>query len=194
MKPIAFVPQEFNDIKLGYFQDGATPCSPDRPLGKLSFIAINSPGKVIFDPQADSLLSVVPICAVYSVASRRLLKYYKLSAKLLTVKDLKTNILYTGEVKEPYRGQSISMGIRRSDLEERLWAAQNYHDNEIDLAVAGNTVTEGYMNLNMMEYVDFPFVPGRYEVWMSFSGLESNRVTVEIIEDDTEATKYVEKQ
>ena len=41
-----------------------------------------------------------------------------------------------------------------------------------------------FLNINLSEYIDFPFEPGRYEVWMSYYGLESNRKLVEIIVGD----------
>lgn len=38
-----------------------------------------------------------------------------------------------------------------------------------------------FMNLNVMTYVNMPFLPGKYEIWYIFRGLEFNHSVIEII-------------
>lgn len=38
-----------------------------------------------------------------------------------------------------------------------------------------------FMNLNVMTYVNMPFLPGKYEIWYIFRGLEFNYSVIEII-------------
>ena len=38
-----------------------------------------------------------------------------------------------------------------------------------------------FMNLNVMTYVNMPFLPGKYEIWYIFRGLDFNHSVIEII-------------
>jgi hypothetical protein len=55
--------------------------------------------------------------------------------------------------------------------------AQKYSDLELDEGLIGGDA----MNINLLEYVDLPFIGGRYEIFVSCYNLESNKVVVEII-------------
>jgi hypothetical protein len=63
------------------------------------------------------------------------------------------------------------------ERQQRIEEAQKYSNAELDEGQASGN----FFNLNLMDYVVMPFESGIYEIYLSFSGLESNRVKVEIV-------------
>lgn len=180
METIKFIPKEFNEVELGYYQTSVTPCTPGYPDSQLrvNTMLINVPQKVIYNLAADSLAPVIPLSGLHSVSSRRSLKYHDLSAKVIHINKVDEDSVFTGEIKEPYVPHKITPTWNRGgDREEQILEAQKYSDQELDESQAIGS----YINLNIMEYVDMPFLPGKYEVWMTYYGLESNHCIVEII-------------
>jgi hypothetical protein len=181
MENITFIPEKFNAVELGFYKNSMNSCTPGYPDDRMcvNTIIINIPQKVVVNVKADSLSPIIPICAVYSISAKRSLKYNALSAETLHIrKNDDEVVVYTGEIKEPYIPHKIIPTWNRDEnREERVLEAQKYSDEELDEGQASG----GYMNLNIMEYVDMPFAPGRYEVWLSFYGLESNHCFTEII-------------
>jgi len=185
MENIQFIPKEFNDIKLGYYETEENCCSPAwiSEMRTINSIIINTPQKIICDMNKEDFVPVIPVCATYSVSLRRGFKYHNLSAKMLYIRKIDDGAIYFGEIvnkdiqyfeypePDPYDEEKEKK--RLAMVEE----AQKYSDMELDQGQLGG----GYLNINLMEYVDMPFLPGKYEVWLSFCGLESNHTIVEII-------------
>ena len=181
---IQFIPKEFHDIELGYYETEENLCSPKFTDGiiPLNTISINTPQKIIVNSSNENFTPSIPVCVAYMVSLRRGLKYNHLSTRILYVKQLSESITYLGEFIDKdmqYEHPILPPGYE--DAEKKRLAmveeAQKYSDMELNQGQSGG----GYMNINLMEYVDMPFLPGKYEVWISFCGLESNHAIVEII-------------
>lgn len=187
MENIAFIPKEFNEIKLGYDETDMVKTSPGYPKDviKVGIIAINTPKVIHYDNNNNNCKPILPISAVHSISGERSAKYIKLADQLIHVRNMKNGIEFSGKIYKKRNPDISEFPISlysekdRIEREELLKAAQKYTDEEIDYP---NSFTIGdYINVDIMEYVDFPFLPGKYEIWLSFSGLESNHTIVEII-------------
>jgi hypothetical protein len=183
MGPIRYIPEAFNDVRLAYNSRGMNPCSPYYPDGEIDIntISINVPEKIICTSQG-LLESIIPVCATLSVSDRITYKYYELNL-MIHIRAISEDKVYSGEViDEEDDGSSVPSPGYRTWLEELLpkeiRKAQKYSDKKLD---KGEWST-WHMNLNAMTYVQMPLPPDKYEVWMTFRGLESNHCIVEIIE------------
>lgn len=182
MRDIEFIPQEFNDIKLGDDETEmvkTTLVFPNDEV-KINTIAIHTPQQIICNTSDTCIMPVVPMCVRYAVSLRRAYKYNHLSDELIHVKSVGDGTEYSGKIVEKIEDyclpDSISPGVS-----EAVNEAQQYTDTELDTG----QYESGYLNVNIMEYVDFPFLPGKYEIWLSFYGLESNHTIVEIVQRST---------
>ncbi len=178
-----FIPEIFNEIELGYSKTSQTVCSPGYPSTQIALntITINTPDRIIINVKCDHISSVLPMCVTYKVSSRRSTKYHE-DEMMVHLRMIEGREVYFGKIIDndvnndyvipPYWNSQMEQNRR-----ERILEAQKYSDEELNDGQASG----GYMNLNIMEYVDMPFAPGRYEVWLSFYGLESNHCFTEII-------------
>lgn len=185
MKNISFVPKEFNDIKLGYYETKKTNCSPIflNEMRTINSITIAVPQEIICNLNNEKFDPVIPVCVIYSISLRRGLKYSNLSAKSLHIRKLDDETIHMGEIvdkdmqyeypePDPYENE------KEKERMIRVEEAQRYSDEELEQP---GLAAVNYMNINLMEYIDIPFEPGKYEVYLSFLGLESNHAIVEII-------------
>lgn len=185
MKSITFIPKEFEDIELGYDKTNSNKLTPLYPDGISSnTIAINTPTKVIYKISKDSVVKPsIPLCTIYAISSKRGLKYANLSAKIIHVKELNSDIIYSGEIipldlQYEYPAEDPDCAEEEIERQAMILEAQNYSDDELD----DFSVRRGnFMNIDVLEYVDMPIKSGKYEVYLSFSGLESNKAIVEIV-------------
>jgi hypothetical protein len=188
MDTIKFIPKEFNNVKLGFYETSKNPCSPGYPLNASDFlwneIVINVPEKIICNVSDSAFVPVIPICGAYIIGEKRSYKYVDLWANVLHIKSEGDNVWYTGEIiepnleyeyPEPYPGEEEDK--RRT--EEEVKKAQKYSDEEIDKKEGQGA--GGFFNVNLLDYIKLPFKTGIYEIFMSTCGLESNRVKVEIV-------------
>lgn len=187
MENITFIPKEFNEIELGYDCIEMVKTSPGYPneLIKINKIAINTPEFINYSDLDSNFKPIVPLSAIYVVSSQRTLKYIHLIAKLIHVKNIKSGVEFLGEICKKENPNISEYPLPKPNIaeflkerEELIKQAQKLTDEEIDNR--GKTIGD-FMNINIMEYVDFPFLPGKYEIWLSFSGLESNHTVVEIV-------------
>lgn len=185
MRKIEFIPEEFNDVKLGYYETQQSVSFLQFPNGiPINTITISTPDKIICDLKNKDFTPVIPICAIHLISLKRGLKYNDLSAMMLHIRKLDEKIVYSGEiVDKELKGEHPILSPGHTEAErlriEMVKEAQKYSDDELDLPglFEGN-----FLNINLMEYVNIPFEPGRYEVYLSFCGLESNHTIVEIVE------------
>ena len=186
MKTITFIPKEFNNIQLGYNEDCETLCSPEYPNGlrklNINTIAINVPKKIICVGNEDDYMPVIPICIAYIISDLRGLKYAHLSAKMAHIKKVNEDGEFLGEIynknmDNEYPAPSSYPEEAQNNRLKKMAEVQNYSDEELNKGQAGG----GFFNLNLMEYIDMPFVAGFYEICVTHYGLESNRAIVEII-------------
>ena len=183
MKNINFIPEKFNDIKLGYYQAQMNECSPNYPnkIIQLNTISINIPQTILF-VEAEGFVPIIPVCASYAISLRRIYKYNYLAAKKLHIKKIEEEEIFTGEIVRKINYGMVSLlppnyEEQQQRKRQMIEEAQSYGDDELGDGFGG----ANYININLMEYIDMPFVPGKYEVWLFFNGLESNRVIVEIV-------------
>lgn len=184
---IQFIPKEFNDIKLGYNQTEMLKTSPGYPndVIKINTMAINTPTIIYYNDCDSSFKPVIPLSAIYLVSSERSLKYIHLIDQLIHVKNKESSIDVSGKINKKQNPDIDILYLPRLDAEknekekrEAIKQARKLTDDEIDIDVYSSGE---FINVNIMEYVNFPFLPGKYEVWLSFSGLESNHTVVEIV-------------
>lgn len=104
MRNITFIPEEFDKVELGYYKNSINACTPGYPNEsmRVNTIFINIPPKIFFNIDVDSLLPIIPICAVYSISSRRSLKYSELSTEMLYIKRNNDGVTFSGGITEPY--------------------------------------------------------------------------------------------
>ena len=198
MKPIEFIPKEFNDVKLGYYERFRNPCSPGYPHDITDFlwnkIVINAPRKIICRIGGDTLIPVIPVCGAHIVTWRREMKYYDL-ANMFYIKKINAENWFTGEIVDKSENPGIpalppNYQEEQRELEKERIEAQSYSEEELEEGQASG----GFLNVNLMDYVEIPFEPGVYEIYLSFSGLESNRVKVEIVFEEDDSKKFKSNQ
>ena len=186
MNTIEFIPKEFNDIQLGYNEDSETLCSQGYPNGLLQLnrntIVVNAPQKIICNVSDSTFVPIIPICIAFKITERRELKYTHLSAKMAYIKKVNEGTEFFGEVynKNMDNEYPAPLSYPEEVQKERIRKTkevQTLSDEELEDGQASG----GFLNVNLMEYVDMPFEQGKYEIYLSFSGLESNRVKVEIV-------------
>ena len=185
MRNIYFIPEKFNDIKLGYSVRSMNPCSPGYPdrLFEINIIKINTPEKVIYKLNKEESAFIIPLCILSSTSIKRIYKYNHLSDRLIHVRKMDNDsFIYTGQIyNNAIRCGHIETDPLHEELEKekqiKVEEAQAYSDDELDSEPAAG----GYRSVNLMDYVDMPFLPGKYEVWVTCYGLESNHTIVEII-------------
>ena len=181
MTNIQYIPAVFETVKLGSAETLENSCSP--LYGKeiaINSLYIHTPEKIILAKE-DSAKCIIPLCIRYCVSLRRALKYSDSSRMDITIRRLQGNKVYSGEVRENgFEGELLFP----DDYDKEAWSekqaaiaeAQRYSDKELD----EGQFSDGWMNINLLEYVDMPFLPGKYEVTVTFYSLKSNRALLEI--------------
>lgn len=184
MKQIKFFPEIFGMVELGYSKTSKTICSPGYPECNtpLNTLQLNAPQKIMYDIPSDKSTIIIPICIVYNISLRRIYKYYNENMTLyIQAIDQKKN--YSGEVyNEEYIGDEIPLPpvYYEQIIKERninIKEAQKYSDKELDEGPS----YQSFMNLNAITYVKISFEPGKYVIWYTFRGLESNHCHFEIV-------------
>lgn len=191
-KEIEFRPKKFNNVKLGEYGQEQNPCSPFYPLD-IAFmlwneIVINAPKKIIYYTKNDTIIPVIPVCGAHMITDKRDYKYYELAIKTFYIRKLGEETFYSGKMVNYYYYDDddetldeslLSLFSEEEEVERqrRIEEAQKYTDEELDHGQSAPI----YFNENLMDYVEMPFEPGIYEIYVAKSGLKSNRVKVEII-------------
>lgn len=181
MTNIQYIPAAFETVKLGNTETLENSCSP--LYGKeitINSLYIHTPEKIILAKE-DSAKCIIPLCIRYCVSLRRALKYSDTSQMDITIRRLQDDRVYSGEARENgFEGELLfpDDDDKEAWIEEQaaIAEAQKYSDKEL----GEGQFSDGWMNINLLEYVDMPFLPGKYEIAASFYGLKSNRALVEI--------------
>jgi hypothetical protein len=177
MNTIKFIPATFENIDFESVRTEMCPCSPNFPheINEVNILKINVPEKIFFHSLDEK---IIPVCIAYSISILRDLKYHNYSKEIFHIKPENGKIAYSGEFfdkraahKTPY------IPIDTSEYErQRINDAQKLSDAELD----EGAYSRGYLNVNALDYVPIPIKSGKYEVWVTYYGLESNHVFVEI--------------
>ena len=182
MKNIEFIPKEFHEVELGYYKSEDNECTPLYPYSAYlnNEIKINIPKKIIIRRPVSEIVPIIPVCGTYMITFRRGLKYDHLSAKMFYIRKVGEERWYSGKMMSPNAGEFLlppDHDEEERERDEKVKQAQQYSDDELD---EGNGWGSAF-NVDLMEYVDIQLEPGVYEVYLSFSGMSSNRMRVEII-------------
>lgn len=182
MQSIQFIPKAFHDVKLGFDEHtihALTPHYPEPHDVMWNEIAINSPKRIIFSPKTVDFAPIIPVCAYSVITSRRGLKFIDQIALLIHIKKTDEDEWFTGEIVEE-EDENIVLDDDERDAEERqerIKEAQKYTLEELEDSQAACLA----ININALEYVNIPLTSGFYDIYLSKSGLESNRMQEEIV-------------
>jgi hypothetical protein len=154
---------EFFDVELG--SNSPNGCSPSAPLGH--GLVIQAPTKTSFkrgEPADDGhAFAVIPICGVYDV---EVPKTPSDDAVLIIALDVASGKRHEGPIREidpsPMAPEPDVVPFTPEELE-------------------GMSVTS-YFNANVARFVGLPTAAARYEIWVEFRGMSSNRVVIEVEE------------
>jgi len=187
MQSIQYIPKEFHDVKLDYYESSENECTPEYKSKPIEFlwnkILINIPQKITYNIKDYDFKPVIPICGVYTITSRRGLKYAHLSARKFYIRKVGNENWYSGEIVNPAslsEDPIIYPPNYYKQIEEgkrKVEEAQKYSDEELNEGQASGSG----INVDLMEYVNIPLESGTYEIYLAFSGLESNHAFVEIV-------------
>lgn len=182
-----FISKEFGYVELDLYNYKKYPCTPGYPedLFNSNIILINVPQKIIYKSYDKETIPIIPMCAIFAISQKHGLKYDHLSTKKIYIKRVDQDTIYSGEIIDPnlkYEHPIYPPGYMGDENKrlEMVNEAQKYSDHELDEGLIGGDA----MNINLLEYVDLPFIAGQYEIFVSCYNLESNKVVVEIITID----------
>ena len=179
---VEFIPKKFNKVELGFNQSEENACTPQFPksLTAKSQIMINMPKKIICK-DLDSL--IIPLCGMSEISQRRGLKYANSPDNVIHLRKIGEETWYQGKIvnlkprsplKPPYNQE------KEERRQQRIVEAQKYSDEELD-EQDGIYIGE-VINVDIVPYFnEISFQEGVYEIYLVTSGLESNRVKVEIV-------------
>ncbi len=187
MDTIKFIPKEFHGINLGLNEGNTNKCTPGYPNSdfmEMSQIKINIPSKIILSKKLveDPAAYVIPLCGMYMISNYRA---YRNEDKISLVHIRKKGEIewisgvIGGDTEEEYPDElppELEEGLEK-ERQERIKEAKAIPDENLDTGQGGG----GPFNINIMDFVTMPLLPGLYEVYVSMYGLESNRVIVEIV-------------
>ncbi|MFO1350296.1 MAG: hypothetical protein U1F68_06295 [Gammaproteobacteria bacterium] len=139
--------------------------SSKDPGPKWRGILIQAPKQVLFGrgQEADEAFAAIPICGLYTLD---LVDLMNGGPMVLIAMDKKTQKIYTG-----------AMVDADPSPEE---PAPN--DAPPDPAALKGLATSSYFNPNLASYVQLPARPAVYEVMVEYGGMQSNKVTIELVE------------
>ena len=177
MKTIEFIPKKFENIDFESVETVMCPCSPNFPhkINEVNILKINVPEKIFFHSLDEK--RVIPVCIAYSISILRALKYHNFSKEIFHIKPEDGDIVYSGNFFNKRAAHKTPYIPEISEYkQQKINDAQNLSDAELD----EGAYSRGYLNVNALDYVQIPIKSGRYEVWVTYYGLESNHVFVEV--------------
>ena len=186
MKTIKFIPEKFENIDFESMEREMCPCSPNYPerLSEMNALKINVPKKIFFHRLDEKLDPVFPICIAYSKSVLRELKYHDFSERTIHIKPENGDFEHSGNYfdkstvnKTPIDMNSLLTAEGLQQRQQRIEEAQKLSDDELNKG----TYSGGYLNVNALDFVSIPIKSGKYEIWVTYYGLESNHTIVEII-------------
>lgn len=139
-------------------------CSPKNPGPEWIGIKINVPEKV--EVNRDDEIKIIPLFGLYQISTAALIR--KKDAIKICLKNLDTDMSFTGYMIEKEDGHPIDAPDENPYTEEEIKELEDY-------------VSSSYFNPNIPEYVQFPVMPGKYEVYIKYSGNKSNIERFEVL-------------
>lgn len=186
MRKVSYIPTEFHNIELqlGLIGSISNECRPY--YGDFSMychsskVLINVPQKIICN-SSDSL--IIPLCGAYSITNRRGLKYANTTTTVY-IRQIGDTTWYSGKIYDASSYDPFPIVYppnyfkQEKKRQQKIKKAQKYSEEELE---QDDSASGGSFDVNVLDYIEMPFTPGTYEVYLSMSGLESNREQVEIV-------------
>jgi hypothetical protein len=139
--------------------DEKTTCSPAEKESNWLGILINAPLSI------EKSRLIFPVCGYYRLNLTSIINSDPLTIK---VRHIETNTEYSGVMV---------------DIDDNPEApAPIIEATEEDVGNYDNTILGSYFNPNILDYVDMPFIGGRYQVVIEYGNQQSNTVYVSIHE------------
>jgi hypothetical protein len=193
MQAIQFIPKEFHDVKLGYYEHtlhALIPYYPETDDVMWNEIAINAPRKIIFKLKNDDFTPILPLCGYFVITKGRFLKfadydeelgkYAPYNTMVIHMKKVSEEDWFSGKIVDDYDGDFVEDPDAEKDEEKRLKEIMEAQTRTLEDLEDGSAGADA-ININVLKYVHIPLTSGVYEVYLSLSGLESNHMQVEIV-------------
>jgi len=154
---------KFADVQIDSTEEN--PCSPVEPD---SFgIRINMPSEITLNVSGDN--AVVPLCGVYYLPVKKMEAHPE--PLVIHLKHIESDATYMAPIidddpspDEPEPEPEFELEIEIDEPED---------DSE-------NTNIISYFNPNLLDHIDFPLMPGYYEIFVEYAEAESNVKTIKV--------------
>lgn len=192
MKKVSFEPQAWNELEFAWneyvWSEFENPCSPDIDMLKMNTVSMNIPEKIRVSKKGVAKIPV-PVCVSFCRTEYR---YYKYSdpkyEKMIHVKCLEEAesvflhcpieriVKYNGEQpQEVLASDPLREEFEKKRL-EMIQKCKELPDEMLDEGFAQGVD----LTFNLSDYMDEPLQCGRYEIYFTYLGLESEHRIVEI--------------
>ena len=193
---IRFEPQEWMELELDWseyvWSERENACTPVVDEWK-SVVSINVPTKILVDSKRlHEVVSAIPVSVFTQISENRSYKYHgnQHLLRLHISKAGEKEVLYESLVEK--KEEELPAGITdkhpepepEDPIQEAKEKAKRQNamamkDEELDKEVSQLSLY--YDTFNACDYVSMPLQPGKYEVYCTFRGLESEHKVVEIV-------------
>lgn len=202
---IEFSPKSFHEVDVNYTSD-VYKCSPyfnhklrlfevvgidgntrlldiDLKPYSINTLQISAPQKIIFKDAAMKREELVfPVCIFNTISNLRKLKYHdkEMELHLRNMENDNKGKILSGFIYDTTSGEKISSpwsDEMEEQQKQKIEKALKLTDKELD----NSSYYAEYCNINLLAYIDLPVLTGKYEVWITYYGLESNHLTVKLI-------------
>ncbi|WP_455623831.1 hypothetical protein [Parabacteroides sp.] len=186
MSNIEFVPAEFQKVNVN-FSEEENECSPyyGSDSYRINILEINAPEKILIkdlDVAGDTVF--FPVCIFSSVSDLRALKFendkmwvYIKDKDAAGAETILSGLVYEKEVSP----DDVLLPSWQDEIERQhkkdVAEAIKLTDKELD----NSPYSPERLTINLLDYVDFPVQSGKYEVWVTYCNLKSDKRVVEII-------------
>ena len=194
---IRFEPQEWMELELDWreyvWSMERNTCTPFVDVWRKSVLNINVPTKIFVDSKSlHEVVPAIPVSGYTKTSENRRYKYHG-THHLLTLyisKAGEKEVLYESLAvveREPEWPADIDRHpipkpvdpIQEAKEKAKRENAMAMKDEELDKEVSQLSLY--YDTFNACDYVSMPLQPGKYEVYCTFRGLESEHKVVEIV-------------
>lgn len=155
-----YIPELYKKVEVGTYQEA--PCSPAIPSSCWSGIIITAPKSIILE---ENERLVVPVCGYYLVPVLSAMDDdlpLSVHVRLIDSKNVLSGaIIEEGENEPDEPLPDDAPSLSKEDFEDVL--------------------TGGYFNIDVQHYLKDKLMPGVYEVVVTYAGVSSNIVQLEII-------------
>lgn len=192
MKKVSFEPQAWNELEFAWneyvWSEFENPCSPDIDMLKMNTVSMNIPEKICASKKGVAKIPV-PVCVSFYLTEYRYYKYINPKyEKMIHVKSLDETesaflhcpiehiVKYNGEQPQEVLAPDP---LREKYEKERLEMIQKCKDLPDEMLDEG--FAQGVdLTFNLSDYIDEPLQCGKYEIYFTYLGLESEHRIVEI--------------